>query len=252
MVSSDIAYDSIGCQYGRFRNADPRIEATIHDALGDAVRILNVGAGTGSYEPADRSVVAVEPSSTMIRQRHDGAAPAIRAVAEQLPVATGSFDAVMAILTIHHWSDWRAGLSELCRIAPRRLVFTFAPELHNQLWLLRDYFPGALPTPTISRTPDVEEVAELLRTDRIEPVLVPHDCTDGFNWAYWRRPERYLDVDASRSTSVLAQLPDADLQAGLERLAEDLRTGRWHDRYGHLLDLDHIDGGFRLVISDVT
>ena len=243
------AYEVIGQGYSRFRQPDPRIAAAIDRALGDAAAILNVGAGTGSYEPARRGVVAVEPSPTMIRQRPPGSAPVVQAAAEHLPLPDRSFDATLAILTVHHWADWRAGLRELRRVAPRCVVFTFDPAPHNRYWLLRDYLPGSATTPSVARAPAVADIAAELGTDRVEPVLVPHDCTDGFGWAYWRRPERYLEPGAAQAISTLAQLPDDELRQGLGRLADDLASGRWHDRYGHLLDLDAIDGGFRLIVA---
>lgn len=95
-------YDRIGTSYGRFRQPDPRIAAQIGAALGSARTIIDVGAGTGSYEPAGRRVIAVEPSEVMLAQRPADAAPAVRAVAEALPFPDHSFDAALAILTVHH------------------------------------------------------------------------------------------------------------------------------------------------------
>jgi SAM-dependent methyltransferase len=245
-----MTYDTIGEGYAKHRRSDPRIAAKIEAALGDARTVANIGAGTGSYEPTDRQVVAVEPSATMIRQRRRGAAPAIRAVAEDLPLRSNSFDAAMALMTIHHWTDWQAGLRELCRIAPRRVVWTFHPAFNERFWLMRDYFPASMRTPAVTDVPTVAQVAEAIEATRIEAVMVPADCTDLFGWASWRYPERYLDDDVCRATSVLAQLSGDELRQGQERLAEDLRSGRWHSRYHYLLDMDAVDAGFRLVIRD--
>lgn len=244
------SYDAIGEGYAKHRQSDPRIAARIEAALGDAATVLNVGAGTGSYEPPDRLVIAVEPPATMIRQRRRDAAPVVRGVGERLPFPSDSFDAAMALMTIHHWADWRRGLSELCRVAPRRVVWTFHPAFNERFWLMRDYFPASMRTPAVTDVPLVAEVADAIGATRVESVMVPADCTDLFGWASWRYPERYLDDDVCRATSVLAQLSGADLRAGQERLAEDLRTGRWHSRYRYLLDLDAVDAGFRLVIRD--
>ncbi|MGH9210849.1 MAG: class I SAM-dependent methyltransferase [Acidimicrobiales bacterium] len=211
---------------------------------------MNVGAGTGSYEPTDRRVVAVEPSATMIRQRSLDAAPVVRAVAEHLPLPSDSFDAAMALMTIHHWTDWRAGLRELCRLAPRRVVWTFHPAFNERFWLMRDYFPASMRTPAVTDVPSVGDVAAAIDATRVEVVMVPADCVDLFGWASWRRPERYLDDGVCRATSVLAQLSGDDLREGQRRLADDLRSGLWHSRYHYLLELDAVDAGFRLVICD--
>ena len=83
--------------------------------------VANIGAGTGSYEPSN-TVVAVEPSKVMIRQRSDGAAPVVRAVAEHLPLCANAVDAALAVLTVHHWSDVEAGVAEMIRVVRRRIV----------------------------------------------------------------------------------------------------------------------------------
>jgi SAM-dependent methyltransferase len=137
----EAAYDRIGIGYRQVRQPDPRIAARIEAALGDARRVLNVGAGTGSYEPADREVTAVEPSAVMIAQRPAGSAPLIQATAEELPFEDGSFDAAMAIITVQHWADVATGLAEMRRVARRVVVLTFDPEPMAELWLVRDYFP---------------------------------------------------------------------------------------------------------------
>ena len=249
-MTANTAYDEIGQGYAQLRRPDPRIAAAIEAALGDATSVVNVGAGTGSYEPRARRVVAVEPSAVMIRQRPVDAVPAIQARAESLPLATDGFDAATALLSIHHWTDWRTGLSELCRVAPRRGVWTFDGPRHNSFWMIRDYFPGAARVAATTGVPPIAEVARVIGATRVEPVPVPADCTDAFGWASWRRPERFLDDSVCAATSCLAQLPEAELRAGQRHLADDLRTGRWHDHYRHLLDLPEIDGGFRLVIRD--
>jgi SAM-dependent methyltransferase len=242
-------YDSIGTTYARHRRSDPRVAAQLHAALGGARRVLNVGAGTGSYEPSDVDVVAVDPSDVMISQRRRGAAPAVRAVAEDLPFADGAFDAAMAVITVHHWTDLARGLAEMGRVARRVVVLTFDPVVHFSFWLIAEYVPEVADLPA-SAVPPVSELAAMIRTDRIEIVPVPADCIDGFNWAYWNRPEAYLDAEVRACTSGLAQLP-AELVAGrMERLRNDLGDGSWHARHGDLLELDEIDGGFRLVVAD--
>ena len=193
-------YDRIGSGYREHRRPDPRIAAQVHAALGEAVTIVNVGAGAGSYEPADRRVVAVEPSDVMLAQRTRDAAPAVRAVAEALPFADRSFDAALAILTVHHWSDPRRGLAELRRVAGRIVILTTLAERINQLWVTAEYFPGSARARRPDTQPDTIAAALGGRT-RVVPLLVPRDCTDGFGEAYWARPEAYLDPDIRASMS---------------------------------------------------
>jgi SAM-dependent methyltransferase len=242
-------YDRIGAVYARHRRPDPRVAGQIAAALADAETVVNVGAGTGSYEPAGRQVVAVEPSAVMIAQRPRPSAPVVQARAERLPFDDGRFDAAMALLTVHHWADPAAGLAEMGRVARRVVVFTFDPEVHGSLWLFEDYVPEAVAPPsTVSMPP--EEVAAILGAERIEPVPVPADCRDGFNWAYWRRPWAYLDPEVRACISGLALL-DHDLVAErMERLGRDLADGTWRRRHGHLLDRETVDGGLRLVVRD--
>lgn len=183
------SYDRIGLGYKCFRNPDPQIEARIMSALGNSRTVVNVGAGSGSYEPSDRVVLAVEPSAAMIKQRTPDAAPCIRATAQRLPLSDQSFDAAMAILTIHHWSDPVVGLRELVRVARRVVVFASEPTVHSAFWLWQEYFPAAAVASATSELP-IEQVADIVGADRVERVLVPHDCSDGFGPAYWWRPGR--------------------------------------------------------------
>lgn len=213
----------------------------ITSALGDAGSVVDVGAGTGSYEPADRFVVAVEPSAVMIAQRAAHAAPVVRAKAEALPFSDGAFDAAMAILTVHHWADRGAGYAELRRVARRCVVLTFEPALHREFWLVRDYLPD-MPMPDMT----VAETADALDASEVVPVLVPADCTDAVMPAHWRRPHAYLDPAVQAANSGMAAL---DISAGMQRLADDLASGAWHRRYGDLLDRDTYDAGLRLVVS---
>jgi hypothetical protein len=186
-------YDVIGASYNTTRRADPRLEQVIWAALGGSNTVLNVGAGTGAYEPRDRCTVAVEPSATMRQARPLEAAPCLAARAESLPFDDASFDAVMAILTVHHWSDYRAGLAELRRVARHRvLILHWDQKVIDQLWLAR-YFPEASAFDR-HRSPSLDDVrARLGPGTRAIPLLVPHDCQDGFGGAYWRRPHAYLD-----------------------------------------------------------
>lgn len=238
-------YDSIGRGYRARRQPDPRIAAPIQRALGNAASVVNVGAGTGSYEPADRTVVAVEPSQVMLRQRPEDRAPAVCATASQLPFRDRSFDAALAVLTIHHWPDLARGLSELRRVARESVVIlTFDPDFGG-FWL-NDYFPEMALLDRRSM-PSLEVLRQHLGPIVVQEVSVPHDCVDGFWGAYWRRPHAYLEDDVRAAISVFAQI--GELDAGLAALRADLDSGAWHARHGDLLARDALDVGYRLIIA---
>jgi SAM-dependent methyltransferase len=237
-------YDEIGINYADLRIPDPRIAAAIERALGPAQTVINVGAGTGSYEPADRIVSAVEPSIEMIRKRRQPAATVVQASADALPFANKMFDAAMAILTIHHWPDKAAGLRELRRVTRGRIVLlTYDPA--HRAWLT-DYLPE-LARLDQAQMPPMADYAKWLGPVQIEPLPVPHDCTDGFLYAYWRRPEAYLDARIRSGSSSFWALPG--LEHGLARLEDDLRSGAWDRRYGDLRAQITHDAGYRLVIA---
>ncbi|GJL86680.1 MAG: hypothetical protein DHS20C03_03890 [Minwuia thermotolerans] len=239
------AYDTIGINYANLRQPDPRIEAANGAALGDAVTVLNVGAGTGSYEPADRTVTALEPSIEMIRQRPAGAAPVIRGLAEDLPFADNAFDAVMAVLTVHHWSDQPKGLAELRRVARGPVVILTFDPAHRGFWLT-DYLPELISIDA-TQMPPMSAYAAALGPVRITPVPIPHDCADGFLAAYWHRPAAYLDHRIRAAISCFWAIED--VEAKLERLARDLETGAWEAKYGDLLGRASCDLGYRLVVG---
>ena len=242
-------YDSIGATYTVTRRTEPRIAARIWAALGDARTVLNVGAGTGSYEPPGRDVTAVEPSALMRAQRPAGAAPCVAASAESLPFEDQSFDAAMAVSTVHHWPDPVAGLREMRRVARRVVVFTHDTSeagWHGRFWLSRDYLPEV--AGLLAGRPSVEELARAIGA-RIEPVPIPWDCADGFFEAYWRRPEAYLDENVRRGVSGWARVgPEAE-QRAVRRLRADLDSGRWAERNRDLADLEEAELGLRLLIA---
>jgi ubiquinone/menaquinone biosynthesis C-methylase UbiE len=248
-MSSAQLYDAIGATYTVTRRTEPRIAARIWAALGDARTVLNVGAGTGSYEPSGRDVTAVEPSALMRAQRPAGAAPCVAAVAESLPFEDQSFDAAMAVSTVHHWQDPIAGLREMRRVARRVVVFTFDASgngWHRRFWLTRDYLPEA--AELLAGWPSPIEQARAIGA-QVEPVLVPWDCADGFFEAYWRRPEAYLDDHVRRGVSVWARVgPDAE-QRAVRSLRDDLASGRWAERNRDLADLDAAELGLRLLTA---
>lgn len=237
-------YDTIGINYTELRKPDQRIAKIITEALGSARTILNVGAGAGSYEPTDRIVTAVEPSLEMIRKRGPFAAEAIQARAEDLPFEDKTFDASMAILTVHHWTDKEAGLREMRRVTRGRIVLlTFDPE--HRPWLT-DYLPelAMLDEAQMSKMSDFER---WLGPVNITPVLIPHDCSDGFLYAYWKRPAAYLDPRVRSGSSSFWAIED--VEPSLNRLQRDLDTGDWERRYREILALHSYDAGYRLVVA---
>ncbi len=246
-------YDRIGRRYGEHRRADPSIARQIDEALGDARSVLNVGAGTGSYEPDDREVTAVEPSTAMIAQRPGGAAPVVRAGAEALPFEDRSFDVAMAINSDHHWADRAAGLREMARVARHRVLLLNAdPSLAERFWLTREYLPGFLsliPGPYRSPGHWERELRESLGALEIQPVPIPHDCRDGFYQAYWRRPEAYLERGVRESISVFHRLSPPEVSIAVERLARDLGDGTWERANADLLDRAELDIDLRLVVA---
>jgi len=249
-------YDSLGRTYTSTRHADPRIAAAIWAALGDARTVLNVGAGAGSYEPADREVVALEPSPVMIAQRSASAARVVQGHAEELPFEDGSFDAVMAVLSDHHWTDRDRGLRELRRVARRRVVlFNANPGEFELFWLTAEYLRDALELiPPRYRSPGAWEQRLRAALGRVEfsPVPVPCDCTDGFYGAYWRRPDAYLDPNVRAGISVFAQLSSGAVRRAVDALGADLDTGRWHERHRELLTMDELHLGYYLVTAEST
>jgi SAM-dependent methyltransferase len=238
-------YDIIGSNYAQLRKPDRRIASIIASALGSAQTVLNVGAGTGSYEPGDRSVIAVEPSIEMIRKRSPTAARAIQATADDLPFDDRSFDASLAILTVHHWPDKEAGLREMRRVTRGRIILlTFDPA--QRPWLT-DYLPELIELDD-AHMPTMSDYERWLGPVQVTPVPVPHDCSDGFLYAYWRRPAAYLDPYIRSGSSTFWVLGNVD--AGLQKLKQDLESGEWERRYGALLELDEYDAGYRLLVAE--
>jgi SAM-dependent methyltransferase len=238
-------YDTIGLGYSTFRRPDPRIATQIWAAAGEAGRIVNVGAGTGSYERDDRNMVAVEPSAVMVGQRV-GSVPVVRANAESLPFPDDSFDVALALMTVHHWNDLRQGLAEMRRVARRQIVFTFHPAMHDSLWVFREYVPAAV---GLGDDTPLELVLEALHTEQVEVVPTPFDCTDGFASAYWRRPDVYLSPTARANISAFARLDRGLVEPGMARLARDLASGAWLERHADLMTMENFDAGLRLVIG---
>ena len=248
-MGSGELYDTIGAGYLVTRRTEARIASQVWVALGDARTVLNVGAGTGSYEPPDREVTAVEPSALMRAQRPAGAAPCVGAAAERLPFRDQVFDAAMAFATVHHWPDPIAGLHELRRVARRVVVFTHDTSQAGWLdrfWLTRDYLPEV--ASLLVGRPPIAELAGVLEA-RVEPVLIPWDCADGFFEAYWRRPGAYLEEPVRRAMSVWSRVgPEAE-QRAVRDLEADLASGRWAERNRELAELEQAELGLRLLVA---
>lgn len=247
MSRTDDRYDVIGRSYTKTRREDPRVAAQIHSALGQG-SVVNVGAGSGNYEPADRRVIAVEPSVQMIRQRAGHQAPVVRGVAESLPFTDDAFDVAMAVLSIHHWPDPVAGLREMTRVAARQVLFFFEQRKAHSFWAI-EYFPTALSLPTEQSPPGEQLLRDHLEVEEVRPVLVPHDCIDGFGTAFWARPEEYLRTEVQAGMSWLAMLPEHDRQQGTALLRADLDSGDWDRRHGHLRHEENFDGGYRIAVA---
>lgn len=238
-------YDKIGAEYSQSRKADPRIKSIIHGELRGAKTIINIGAGTGSYEPEDANVLAIEPSNLMISQRPKHAAVAIQASAESLAYPNNAFDLAMALLSIHHWSDVNQGLKEMKRVSKRQIIFTWDPE-HAGFWLTQDYFPEIL---NIDKKifPRLDHIQAVLGPLKLTSIPIPHDCTDCFGSAFWRRPKAYLSPSIRSAMSTFQKI--STVEKGVKKLKHDIESGLWNKRYGHLLQRESLDLGFVLLSS---
>jgi SAM-dependent methyltransferase len=249
MSAGDVDYGPIAVAYAKHRRTDPRVEALVHAALGDARTVLNVGAGTGSYEPADRHVVAVEPSAGMRAQRPAGRVPAVRAVAADLPFDDGAFDAAMAMTTVHQWPDVRAGLREVRRVTRGPVVvLTFDPARVADFWLA--HYAPELAEADARRLPSLDMLREALGGDAtVTYVPIPRDCTDAVTEAFYARPEMFLDDEVRLAQSAwLFVTPSAQARA-VEALRADLASGEWDRRWGALRAQETHTGSWCLVTA---
>ena len=240
-----VLYDTIGVDYSARRRPDPRLAAAIHAHLEDAASVLNVGAGAGSYEPGHLKVTAVEPSAAMIQQRPETGAMVVQAAAEDLPFVDDSFDASLAILTVHHWSDVQKGLREMRRVTRGKIIILTFDPLAANFWLL-DYLPE-LATLDQQQMPGMADFEAALGPVQRIAVPIPHDCTDGMLCAYWRRPAAYLDPKVRRSMSSFWKI--GDVTEPLQRLQDDLHSGEWERKYSRFLAQESCDFGYHLVVT---
>jgi SAM-dependent methyltransferase len=241
-------YDTIGQSYVAHRRAEPTWDAEVARRLSGCRRVVNVGAGTGSYEPAWCDVVAIEPSAVMIGQRLAAAAPVVQANSTALPLPDGSADAVLAVNTVHHWDDWAAGLAELCRVAPKRVVLAIDFEQHARFWLLSEYLPEVR-THTLACRPGADSIADAIGANEVQVLEVPRAMRDGVMGAYWCRPEAYLDPTVRANCSGLALADPAAVARGVAALEADLASGVWHERHADLAAQGSLDVGYRLIVS---
>ena len=241
-------YDKIGCGYANLRLPDERILGYIRRTIDEASSVLNVGAGTGSYEPSDLPTVAVEPSFEMIKQRHNRS-DVVQARAEALPFGDGSFDVSLAVLTIHHWSNLSQGLEECARSTRYRVsILTWDPDFTG-FWLTQRYLPELL---ELDRRifPSIGKILRQLGNARVDVVPIPADCTDGFLGAYWQRPDAYLNDKIRSGMSSFARIEN--VEESIEHLRRDLHSGLWHRENRHLLSAESIDLGYRMITAEVN
>ncbi len=248
----DFNYDRHGQGYAQLRRTDPRIAKVVHEALGAARTVLNVGAGAGSYEPTDRCVIALEPSQTMRAQRPPNLSPAIHGVAESLPFDDRVFDASMAMVTVHQWADLAKGISELRRVTRGPVVIlTFDGDALDRFWLAT-YAPELIAVER-RRYPSIQKICSLLGEPfDVQPLLIPIDCVDGFTEAYYARPERLLDPAVRRAQSAWGFVEPGVEERFERELRRDLESGAWDKRHGSLRTQPHFEGSLRLIIGHAS
>jgi SAM-dependent methyltransferase len=247
--AGDADYGRIGRGYAEVRQPDPRIEAIVWTALGDARSVINVGAGAGSYEPRDRDVTAVEPSASMRAERPSDRVAAVDATAGALPFPDDAFDAAMASITIHQWPDPEAGLREMRRVSRGPVVIlTFTPR-PPEPWWQPEYVPELFDVEA-RRMPELDRVVRGLGGEvEVRVLPVPADCIDGFGQAFFARPERTLDSHVRRAMSAWSFVDDAVEERYVSELGADLASGAWDERWGRFRDLAEFDVGLRLVVG---
>lgn len=244
----DAIYDDIGNNYSVTRGTDPKIAKQLYEELHGATRIVNIGAGTGSYEPADIEVVAVEPSSVMISQRKAGSHRVEQAFAEKLPFEDRSFSHAMTVLSMHHWQDRGRAFQEINRVATEKFVAITWDPASEPFWLTRDYFPEIYEMDTLI-FPALEELNDYFDEVTIRPLQIPSDCQDGFLTAFWKRPEAYLNSQVRQAMSPFSKIKN--LSEGLQKLRDDLASGVWARKNQAILDASHLDVGYRLISARI-
>lgn len=242
-------YEGGGHFYSGVRRPDARIAKYIHSALGEAKTVLNVGAGAGSYEPLDRYIVALEPSEVMRRQRPKNVVPALAATAENIPFDDGVFDAAMAILTVHHWKDRERNLREIRRVTRGPIVImTFDPEALTEFWM-GDYAPELVEIER-KRYGTISTITNVLgKNCEVIAIPVPKDCTDGFQVAFYARPEAFLEKEVRKSQSAWGFVSNEVESRIVNAIESDLKSGKWDKKYGYLRQRSSINCQLRLIIA---
>jgi SAM-dependent methyltransferase len=243
-------YDTHGQKYSGQRKTDPRIAAYIHNELGDSKTVLNIGAGAGSYEPEDKYVIAVEPSIAMRTQRiANGKIPAINAKADSLPFDNKSFDASMAMVTVHHWPDLEKGIDEIRRVTRNKIVvMSFDPDALDDFWNV-NYFPELIEIER-KRYPSIDRLQKALGgNSEIIKIPIPLDCVDGFQEAYYGRPEAFLEKEVRMAQSAWGFLPPELEEKYLHNLRNDLQSGAWDKKFGHFRTQPTFTGALRLIVA---
>jgi len=244
----DAIYDAIGITYSVTRCTDPKIAKQLYAELQGAARIVNIGAGTGSYEPDNVELVAVEPSSAMISQRKTDSHRVVKAFAEKLPFENSSFSHAMTVLSMHHWENRALAFSEINRVATEKFVAITWDPTSDPFWLTRDYFPKIY---EIDKCifPELEELNEHFDEVKMNSLQIPSDCKDGFLAAFWKRPEAYLSSKVRQSISAFSEIKG--LSEGLQKLADDLASGVWAKSNRAILSSSSLDAGYRVISARV-
>jgi SAM-dependent methyltransferase len=249
--SDGTRYDSIGLGYSQCRREDPVLYEKIIAALGSSQTVVNVGAGAGSYEPRDRTVLAVEPSEVMARQRSWDKLPAIKATADRLPFHDKSVDACMTVLSLHHWNpNQMAGVHEMRRIARDRIVIvTIDPRISAQMWLMADYLPEVADLDN-RIFPLPETIGDWLGpATEIEVIPTSRDTVDWSLVSFWAHPERVLNPAARGATSAFARQSRTVVDRVVSHVARDLNSGLWDEKHGYLRGLSEYDAGMRMITT---
>lgn len=243
-----VNYNQLADEYNKYRKPDPHIAGKIWKHIKGYMRVLNVGAGLGSYEPENCEVVAIEPSREMIATRKSSTTRVLQGYAEELPFEDGEFDVSMAVLTLHHWSNIQVGLSEMSRVTKDKVILLTWVGHSENFWL-EDYLPE-IKRVDENLFPSLSELENYLGGISVENVEIPYDCTDGFMCAYWRRPDSYLNSGIRKAISTFSRIPD--ISTRLVSLRNDIANGAWKEKYGHLLSKEFLDLGYRLVIHQIS
>lgn len=254
-------YDSIGQSYSKFRLPDPRIVDTLVNLLQlePGSLVADIGAGTGNYSRAiaERGffLYAVEPSSVMrLQATQHPRVQWLTGYAEDIPLPTSSVDSVICILASHHFSNLEKAIREMNRVARSGAIIflTFDPRVGEKLWVV-DYFPSLWEDAFRVFPPLIDVVAIIeantQRMVEIFPLMLPHNLTDMFFAAGWRRPESYLNPDVRAGISALSLADASIVETGVNLLKEHLDSGQWDTKYGEILKLEAFDAGYRFLCA---